>query len=64
MTIDLDQVVLDGGRQFVNFFEGRILTGRDMRNEQGAARQGRSCICGQDLIQAVERLKAARIKPR
>lgn len=44
MTIDLDQVVLDGGRQFVNFFEGRILTGRDLRDEQSAARQGRNAL--------------------
>ena len=44
MTIDLDQVVLDGGRRFVNFFEGRILTGRDLRDEQSAARQGRNAL--------------------
>ncbi len=44
MSVDLEQVVLDGGRRFVNFFEGRILTGRDLRDEQSAARQGRGAL--------------------
>lgn len=44
MSVDLEQVVLDGGRRFVNFFEGRILTGRDLRDEQSAARQGRTTL--------------------
>ncbi|MEP3331179.1 hypothetical protein [Sedimentitalea sp.] len=44
MSIDLDQTILDGGRQFVNFFEGRILTGRDLRDEQSASRQGRNAL--------------------
>jgi len=44
MSIDLEQVVLDGGARFVNFFEGRILTGRDLRDEQSAARKSRNAL--------------------
>lgn len=37
----LETALLDGGLQFVNFFEGRILTGRDLRDEQAAAERAR-----------------------
>ena len=42
MTVDLEQALLDGRLRYVNFFEGRILTGRDLRDEQTAARNGRT----------------------
>ncbi|WP_305972029.1 MULTISPECIES: carboxypeptidase-like regulatory domain-containing protein [unclassified Mameliella] len=57
MAIELEQAVLDGGRRFVNFFEGRILTGRDLRDEQGAARQGRTALgraIGHGIVEGLE----------
>lgn len=44
MAIDLEQSLLDGGTRFVNFFEGRILTGRDLREEQTASRSSRKAL--------------------
>jgi len=44
MAVDLEQALLEGGTRFVNFFEGRILTGRDLRDEQAAARTGRRAL--------------------
>jgi hypothetical protein len=41
MPVRLEQTILDDGVQFVHFFEGRILTGRDLRDEQQADRRQR-----------------------
>jgi hypothetical protein len=41
MTIRLEEPVLDNGTRFVNFFEGRILTGRDLSDQQAADRRQR-----------------------
>ncbi|MEL7470073.1 MAG: carboxypeptidase-like regulatory domain-containing protein [Pseudomonadota bacterium] len=42
MTLNLREPSVDGGTRFVNFFEGRILTGRDLRDEQAADRRQRT----------------------
>ncbi|MEC9433555.1 MAG: carboxypeptidase-like regulatory domain-containing protein [Pseudomonadota bacterium] len=41
MTYRLEEPILDDGVRFVNFFEGRILTGRDLTDEQAADRAQR-----------------------
>ncbi|MFN7277616.1 MAG: hypothetical protein ACK5VP_07465, partial [Betaproteobacteria bacterium] len=35
----LQEAVLDGGIRSVNFFNGRLLTGKDLSREQDARRQ-------------------------
>jgi hypothetical protein len=41
MPVQLEQAILDDGVQFVHFFEGRILSGQDLRDEQQADRNQR-----------------------
>jgi hypothetical protein len=41
MPVQLEQAILDEGVKFVHFFEGRILSGKDLRDEQQADRQQR-----------------------
>ena len=41
MTYRLEEPILEDGVRFVNFFEGRILTGRDLTDEQAADRAQR-----------------------
>lgn len=41
MPVQLEQAILDDGVQFVHFFEGRLLTGQDLRDEQQADRNQR-----------------------
>lgn len=41
MTVDLRTPVLDQGIEHSHFFEGRLLTGRDLRDEQAANRSNR-----------------------
>ncbi len=44
MPRELLEPILEGGTKFINFFEGRILTGQDLRDEQEAARHQRRLL--------------------
>lgn len=44
MTNRLEEPILDSGTRFVNFFEGRILTGRDLSDQQFAERRQRLAL--------------------
>ena len=40
----LDSALLDDGNRFVHFFEGRVLTGRDLRDQQAADQNARELL--------------------
>lgn len=57
MSLNLQEPSVDGGTRFVNFFEGRILTGRDLRDEQTADRRQRTDLgrgIGAGVVQGLE----------
>lgn len=56
-VLDLQEAVLDGGIRAVNFFTGRLLTGRDFGREQEARRDGDARLgraLGSGVVQGLE----------
>ena len=57
MPVQLEQPILDDGVKFVHFFEGRILSGQDLRDQQTADRTQRRQVArgvGAGVVEGLE----------